>query len=929
MSKTINQLIINSPYTEPVQHWSFDRNTGHFNLAQDRRKAGYVKATPGSQSYDDPGIFVEIELVNRIRPRVKAWREDNYPGATGISRRLLRHWRERDPAEERCFFFCQLEAIETLIWLNESPAAHRVGIDIPSDGGSFSRWCSKMATGSGKTVVMSMIIAWQVLNKVANSRDKRYSKYVFVVAPNLTVRSRLQVLNPSAANNYYEVFNVVPASLMEQLRQGKVCIENWHTLAWETEEQLQARKAKGQLRSVDRRKSMAITDATYVQKRLGPLSKARNLIVINDEAHHAWRYNPRAKLKGTLKEDKQTATVWVGGLDRIHRHQGILRCFDLSATPFAPSGKKSEQEALFSWVVSDFGLNDAIESGLVKTPRVVVRETVNGKIADRSKLYHLYAEPEVKDSIKGKASPTEPLPDLLKNAYYLLGRDWQATQEAWAEQGHNVPPVMMTVANRVETSARIQYAFSNGHINIPELSHPQYTLRIDNEVLKKPDAQLKELHLGQPIPPLDQLTIQQRRDCLQEVVDTVGKVGKSGQYVRNVLSVGMLSEGWDAQTVTHIMGLRAFSSQLLCEQVIGRGLRRVSYEVNDQGLLEPEYINIFGVPFSFLPHEGGTGSPPPPPQLKVEIKPEPSKKAYEIVVPNFARLEYQYSSRLILDWDKIRPFELDPRETITVTDLSSVIEGRASLLELSAIQLDEVAKEHRLQTVMFRAAAHILDGESEKAWAGRKAHVFMQLVQLIETFFQKKKIAIRNNAFEVDSNKGIACCLVYFDKIVRYIWGHVRETNTSHWVGVYDSQQEQLRTGKIRPWYTSQSCAEVEKCHLNHCVYKGTWEQTTAYALSQSKAVAAFVKNDRLCFFIHYLEGSLVRRYRPDYVVRLTNGDMVILILSERPGKLAPLIKQYLNHWVSAANTRKRPEKWHWNTIRRPGEAHKVLASYL
>jgi len=148
---TIDRLIINSPYTEPSRHWRYERETRTFDLAEGRRPAGYVVASESSRAFDDPGTFVEIPLVNQIRPRVRAWREAGYPGVSSITRRLLEHWTDPEEYEARRFFFCQLEAIETLIWLTEAPAAERVGISIPSDGGEFLRFCCKMATCSTRT----------------------------------------------------------------------------------------------------------------------------------------------------------------------------------------------------------------------------------------------------------------------------------------------------------------------------------------------------------------------------------------------------------------------------------------------------------------------------------------------------------------------------------------------------------------------------------------------------------------------------------------------------------------------------------------------------------------------------------------------------------------------------------------------------------
>ena len=230
---TIDQLIVNSPYQEPAEHWQYDRVTRSFDRAEGRRPAGYVVASPDSRAFDDPGVFVEIPLVNQIRPRVKAWREAGYPGVAGMTKRLLAHWADPEEFENRRFFFCQIEAAETLIWLAEAPAAEKVGVEIPSDGGAFRRLCAKMATGSGKTVVMAMVAAWHILNKVTSPQDTRFARHILVVAPGLTVRNRLAVLEPSHPENYYDAFRIVPSALLDKLRQGKVVIRNWHALNWE------------------------------------------------------------------------------------------------------------------------------------------------------------------------------------------------------------------------------------------------------------------------------------------------------------------------------------------------------------------------------------------------------------------------------------------------------------------------------------------------------------------------------------------------------------------------------------------------------------------------------------------------------------------------------------------------------------------------
>jgi type III restriction enzyme len=456
-----------------------------------------------------------------------------------------------------------------------------------------------MATGTGKTVVMAMLIAWQVLNKTTYPTDPRFSRNVLVIAPGLTVKNRLSVLAPSSEGNYYDAFNIVPPALAETLRQGKVLVQNWQALAWENEDQIKKRK------SVDKRGPKS--DEAYVREILGDMARHKNLLVINDEAHHAWRVPAESKVKGVAKDEIDQATIWIQGLDRIHRARNIISCFDFTATPFAPSGKKSDEEALFTWIVSDFSLNDAIESGLVKTPRVVIRDDTNPRPDDyKSRFYHLYTDPEVYDNLNHKgADESEPLPDLLNAGYYFLGLDWQEKKKEWEAAGYKTPPVMITVANTTETAARISYAFNHGKIRIDDLCNKERILHIDSKVLKEAEAQ-PEL---QDIPVGDEdetrpLTKKEQAQYLRQQVDTVGKPGLPGENIQNVISVGMLSEGWDARTVTHIMGLRAFSSQLLCEQVIGRGLRRTSYDVDEEtGLFSPEYVNIFGIPFTFLPHE--------------------------------------------------------------------------------------------------------------------------------------------------------------------------------------------------------------------------------------------------------------------------------------------------------------------------------------
>lgn len=928
---TIDRLIVNSPYEEPTRHWRYDRETRTFELVEGRRPAGYVIASEHSRSFDDPGIFVEIPLVNRIRQRVREWRSAGYPGVTSVTRRLLEYWHDPEEFDVRRFFFAQLEAAETLIWLLEAPPAERAGIEIPGDGGPFERQCCKMATGTGKTVVMAMVIAWHILNKVTNPQDARFSKNVLVVAPGLTVKERLQVLLPSHPQNYYEAFRIVPPTFLDRLRQGRVLVRNWHALAWETEEQIKRR------RSVDKRGVKS--DEAYAREVLGEMANARNLLVINDEAHHAWRVNWEAAgkylRKRDLKDSAEEATVWVGGLDRLHRARGILKCYDFSATPFSPSGKQSSEEALFGWIVSDFGLNDAIESGLVKTPRVVVRDdAVPDARTYKSRLYHIYSDPEVKDDLNRRAKPEEPLPDLVLNAYYLLGYDWRETAKSWAEAGLPTPPVMITVCNRTETAARIKHAFDTKRIRIDELCDPERILHIDSKVLKEAEAQEETMpEVDAPesgdnsdeAPSERKLTKAEQAERLRRMVDTVGRIGEPGEKIQNVISVGMLSEGWDAKTVTHIMGLRAFTSQLLCEQVVGRGLRRTSYELDpDTGMFAPEYVNIFGVPFTFLPHEGGDDGPPPPPTPKTPVQPDPAKARFEITWPNIVRIEHVLHPLLTVDWHRMSPLELDAAQTAQVAELAPILEGKPDVTKISRIELERLAREFRTQRIIFETARDVFD-QVQHDWRGSREVLLAQLVRLVEQFIRSDRIRIHPPLFYQDELRRRLIITLNMSRVVQHVWEAVRQENTEKLVPVFDRDHPIRSTSEMRTWYTGKPCERTRKSHINVCVYDSTWEASDAYVLDNSEHVAAWAKNDHLGFEVLYVYRGVVRKYRPDFLARLANGDMLILETKGQETEQDRVKRRYLDEWVRAVNSHGGFGRWHWAVTRGPGEIKDVL----
>lgn len=896
----IDKLIINSPYEEPKKYWFYDQQTKKFILKNGRRPAGYVIASEASKSFDDPGVFIPIELVNRIRDRVSKWRKDGYPGVTGITKRLLDHWVNRQ-GDYKLFFFCQIEAIETIIWLTEAPETETAGIEIPGDGGLFRRLCSKMATGSGKTLVMAMLIAWQVLNKVTYPTDPRFSKNVFIVAPGLTVKNRLSVLLTSDKNNFYQQFGIVPPGLWEKFNQGKIIIKNWQSLSWESENTLSKKK------TVDKRG--AKSDEAYTREVLGDMSKSKNIIVINDEAHHAWRVAAGIKTKGLTKEEEE-ATKWIGGLDRINRTRNILCCYDFTATPFWPSGKKASEDQVFRWIISDFGLNDAIEAGLVKTPRVVIRDDgIPDAKTYKSKLYHIY--PHVKDDLNRKAKEEETLPDLVRNAYYLLGKDWLETKKLWEEQSFPTSPVMITVANRTETAARVRYAFEHKDIMIDELCDKNRLLHIDSKVLDEAEG-MEEPETEEDLAEKKKLTKKEATILLRDMVDTVGKIGESGQDIQNVISVGMLSEGWDAKTVTHIMGLRAFTSQLLCEQVVGRGLRRTSYDVGDDGLFIPEYVNIFGVPFTFLPHEDTGSSPPRPPSPKFRIEADPEKAEYEIEFPNVIRIDRVYRPKLILDLDSVENLVIDAADTKMAAEMAPILQGKPDLTKCSEIEIKELGEKYRTQRIMFEVTRKIYESMKKTDWEGPKHNLIGQIMKNVELFMNSDKIKILPEGFGDDELRRRVLLIMNMSSIVHQLWSYLNYQNAIKFVPVFDKSNPIKSTGDMQVWYTGKPCEIVKKSHINMCVFDSTWEETEAFILDKNENVDSWVKNDHLGFDIIYVFGGAVHKYRPDFIVKLKNGDFLILETKGQETKKDKVKRKYLREWIKAINECKSFGRWHF-----------------
>ncbi len=892
MSKQgIDQLIINSPYEEPKEHWLYIRETQSFERRKGRRKSGYWRATARTkQSSEDPGEFIEIPLVNKIRPRVKSWRDKNYPNITGVTRKLLNYWHNvSGPAEGQKLFWCQLEAVETAIWLTEASPAEKQGIDIPRDGGDWERQCFKLATGTGKTVVMAMLIAWQALNKIANPKDSRFSKHILVIAPGLTVRDRLQVLLPDNEDNFYESFHLVDTSMWQDLLQAKIAVTNWHTLAPINENYGPKVIKKG-----------PESDEAFVRRVLPDFGNAGNILIINDEAHHCHRPSG-----GEAKNEKEKATIWVSGIDKINRARGVLRAYDLTATPFKPTGKNNRGEQLFGWIVSDFGLNDAIESGLVKTPKVAVRDDSKLDRELKSKFFHIYEH--VKDDLNRRAEPHEGLPDLVRNAVNILGADWLKSKGEWEKQGRKTPPVMIIITNRTETAARLEYSLMNGYFAVDELSDKSKLLRIDQDALDKIESAEEE-------------KLSKSKKDLVEIerskFNTVGKEGKPGEQIQCVIGVNMLSEGWDARTVTHILGLRAFTSQLLCEQVVGRGLRRISYDVNEKtGLYEPEYVTVFGVPFTFLPAEGKE-KPPGPEKPKTKIGPILERENLKIEWPHVLRVDYKLNYFLDLDWDKLETLILSPEDTPTVVEVAPTIDGRPKFDQISEINLDKLAEEHRLQKAKLQAAVRLHENFG-KNWQGDPGSHIGQLMQIIDKFLESDKLLIKVPEFSgTEKLKNIIIAL-NIQKIVNHINAFIRSSSSEFPIAVLDPVRPKRSTATAPVWWTSKRTQPVKKSQISHIVVDSSWEGSLAFELERGRIpnLISWVKNDHLGFEIFYLWQGQTHTYYPDYIIRFKNDRYLILEVKGQATERDKVKWQAAKEWIKAVNANGNFGEWEFKVL--------------
>ncbi len=978
----VDQPILNSPFEEPARYWVY--REGQPYVQNGRRRAGYylkarTRADERQLSLMAEEEFVELEVVNLIRQRVKQWREEGYPGVTPVTRRLLSHWNR--PERERRLFFCQLEAAETIIWLTEVYPSNRRGLAIPKDHpvdaeslargyGPLRRYGIKMATGSGKTVVMAMIAAWSILNKVQNGQDKRFSDAVLVVCPNLTVKERLggslgvqieerlmemdelpdedragvggpaalrrgsgqavlerkepeRALIPGARGNYYERFDLVPRSLLDALGRGRVLITNWHAFLPVDDSRSRSIVQRG-----------AESDKAFVSRVLRELGGKKNILTLNDEGHHAYRSAPyevdeslldfkSAEEKRRFIQDKEEATIWVQGLDRINAARGINFVVDLSATPFYIHGSGYEEGAPFPWLVSDFGLVDAIESGIVKIPRVPVADDTGQPLPKYFRLWHwINAQLPAREQERArrKAKPESVLREA-DDAIQQIAGEWKRTFEEWQAQDYGVPPALIIVCDNTNLAELIyDYIAVQGRV-FPELLQNQpdreVTLRIDTKALEA--AELETGSGG-------------RAEAIEELrrkVATVGKVGEPGGQIRCVVSVGMLTEGWDAHNVTQVLGLRAFQSQLLCEQVVGRGLRRVNYD--DFG--QEEYVDVYGIPFEVIPTKKKRGGAPTPTKESTLVKAMPERKHLRIEFPRVEGYVFAVRDRIRIDVDEVPPVHIEPGKAPTETVVAPRIgfqtgaPGMATPGEMVTQTRQAFYESIREQQIHYFIAQRVTMQLVQRTDMGiRSRHtLFPQVLAAVREYVAKRVQYDGADRREIGLEK-------YVQQITERVVSAVRPDTGAGEPPLLP------RIERFRPrgstdevlFRTVRDCRPTVKSHVSHVPLDNrTWESSVAFHLEQSDLVEAYVKNEGMDFTIPYQWNGADHDYRPDYLVRLTDGTHVILEVKGHEDDQDRAKHAAAQQWAEAVTNWGEMGRWKFVVCKEPRKVRSLLAGLV
>ena len=986
----IDNPVINSPFEEPKRHFKFNARGITEEIAEGRRRSEYFMPFPKPKKKPTaPQMLFELPeqdlreanvFINSVRTKVEAWRNSGYPGVTPTTQRLLEHW--NDPENEPRLYFCQREAVETAIYLNECDNKRRndlfyrqlVKANEEANPDLF-RIAFKMATGSGKTVVMAMLIAYHTLNKTANPRSTRFVDGFLIVTPGVTIRDRLQVLYPEKPENDYKKMNLVPRADYETLCQAKIVITNYHAFQPRTKEKLSkvSKKVLG-----DSAENFRETPEEMVARVCRGLGKKKNIIVLNDEAHHCYR--PK---KGSTKEDSR---LWINGLEAVEAKIGVKQVYDLSATPFfmknsgysttTPSGKSLKEGVLFPWVVSDFALIDAIECGIAKVPRVPVADDAMQGDPIYRRLWDI-----VGPKLRGIPTSSEPqLPQELETALQSLYSNYEKSYDLWQKDPHGLtPPVMIVVCSTTKDS-KLVYDWVAGYEkktldgenivvkgNLPIFNNEENgvwsdqlnTLLIDSKQLESGEA-LKGAFKKAAQTQIEQFKQRMNvdkvtdEDILREVMNTVGQKGKLGEQIKCVISVSMLSEGWDAKRVTHILGVRAFSTQLLCEQVVGRGLRRSSHAIEQTAIdvngeqikletFPPEYAEVYGVPFSFIPATGSGRRIRPRPVTEVQALPERKAKC-EITFPIVAGYRRQLPHNQL---DAI--FTEQSRYELSTAEIPSCIEIEAITGGTQEVTLPYVRKFREQETAYYLANVvlknHLCDDDDKpkpKWW------LFPQALRITRQWM-KECVTYKDNMypqyFQIGEIGKKAAFRIYQGILRAEQHNESRNTAEDNAPKVFlPFFRGKERTGSTEDivFETTQPTWETrpDKCHISHVVADTeSWEQKTAQALEQMDEVIAYVKNHNLGFTIPYVNhNGANRQYVPDFIARIQkpggeSGDNVVNLIIETSGMgredKVQKVNTVNNMWVPAVNNAGEFGEWAFLEITDPWNIQNTIREFL
>lgn len=999
----VEDPILCSPYTEPDQHWLYV--SGMPKKMRGRRSAGYWYKTERAGS-TQLSAFAEdmrddLPLVNALRDDVRRWRESGYQNATPTTKKLLRHWGREDRV--RRLFFCQLEAAETIIYVREILSAakkprwktkitgqdydlltqgrnpypyewtakiaqHPKLIDIPGDTElkPLLRYGCKMATGSGKTIVMAMLISWAFCNRGINPADARFPGRALVVCPNLTIKERLQVLSPGDPGNYYDQFDLVPSALRPELAKGKVLVTNWHFFSPASEHSEGGKSWKVV------HKGEEPPDA-FARNRLGELWDDEPLMVLNDEGHHAYRPAPipeelKKKLSAEEKAELAEATVWVSGLDKINQACGIAFCVDMSATPFYIQGSGYPEGSPFPWIVSDFGLVDAIESGITKIPRLPASDNTG---RPDPKYFRLWENITARLKAGEKFTGGKPKPEVVyrraEDALLTLASQWEERfkqHQARQPGQESIPPVLIIVCDNTTIAEHFHRLISGEEVVeiedfeeddedsaprkrskkkkvkrygtglvFPELlsnrEGAEVTIRIDSNLLAEAESENPNA------------TRKEAAEELRRTVATIGKAGEPGEKIRCVVSVNMLSEGWDANNVTHILGLRAFGSQLLCEQVVGRGLRRLDYTPDPgTGRLTPEYVDIFGVPFSLIPFKGRQPKGgPTDDRPKNEVMALPERRKLEIRFPIVEGYTAALKRNSIkCDVASTEPTRVDPW-TVPVAafirpQVGYQIGNPAAHGGFGYQQVDreEYYAITHPQTIIFEIAKEIVRELTEAAHPGKerlrqqsRQALFPQVLAVVQDYFKTK----------VEIPTGVHPCEVglqtYAQKIISLLLDAIQPDDSKGEAPLLPrlNRYKPIASTKSVHFKTVKPIQATQKSHINFVACDtGSWEQAAAFQLEASPHVTAYARNDHLEFNIPYELYGIPSVYEPDFLVRLTNGLHIVLEIKGQYRGDTDAKHQAARRWVDAVNNWGKLGKWAFMVCRDPQKLGAMLAEY-